>query len=290
MSKLRAGLMGAMTLGLGLFAANTAMATPTFSVGGITLPVGGGNLISTDIWEDVVSGAGQTLTGVGKILEIDDRNGTAVWNPSAGMELTFRFDYKVEKIFAADPTHGVAYFSGGTVNFYTDTTPDFNVSGTRTNAINMATNGNLWLSLIGAGTGQVCGDATIGACFSANGTPITLASTFDISGSDLTKVGQGSGAGFLDVALVGGPAGPDFNTNSFPGGQDILLNSDFSSNAPAPAFALKGTADLQACIQDVTDTTHIVIPCKVPEPGTLWLLGAGLLGLAGMRRRVRARS
>lgn len=32
------------------------------------------------------------------------------------------------------------------------------------------------------------------------------------------------------------------------------------------------------------------IPQTVPEPGTLWLLGAGLLGLAGIGRRARARS
>jgi hypothetical protein len=202
------------------------------------------------------------------------------------MELTFRFDYTVEKIFAADPTHGQALFSGGIVKFYTDSTPDLSVGGTRAAAIANATNGNLWLSLIGAGTGQVC-DAT---CFSGIGTPVTLSSTFDISGSDLSTVSAGSGAGFLDVAAVGGPAGPAFNTNSLPGGQDILLNSDFSNLNPPNAFPLKGTADLQACIQDVTDTRQLILPCKVPEPGTLWLLGAGLLGLAGFSRWKRAHS
>ena len=291
-----AALFAAALLG-GVMASGAASATPFFTVDGIGL--GYNNVLATTtIYEDLVTAPGQHISGIGFVDSIKDTAsgigcsgpGSICFQPSATRELTFTFDYFVEKIQATSPNTAIIWASGGTVNFYSDSTPNFTQSsGNQATDVASATDGSLWLHLVGAPTGLVC-DAT---CVH-NGAQITLAGTFDISGSDLTTVANGNGAGFLNVQS--GTAAAWFDTNTQPSGQDIQLGTDFSKagNASDTDFAIEGSADLNGCVQDPTGrVTTVCTPVRVPEPDSLLLFGTALASLAAgafgrLRRRSRA--
>lgn len=83
----------------------------------------------------------------------------------------------------------------------------------------------------------------------------------------------GFGGGFLDV--TGGLAEGNFDTNTRLNGSDLAFTSSFQpANLNVPGFPLFGSVDLSG------DT--------IPEPGSVLLLGGGLLGLyMGRRRRTK---
>jgi hypothetical protein len=264
----RLGLTGAVAVAAML--GGLAHAT---TIDGITFGAGA-NLKTSAIWEDAVETPGDTLSGIGIVTAIvGGACGGLCWsNGDNGRELTFQFTYTLEKITALDADTAEAWFSGGVVTFWSDSAEDFTfgLGGSKAIDIASATGGDEWLNLVGAPTGTVCAG---GECFSADGTAINLISQFDFAG-DLGAVLEGDGAGFLDVLLAGlGSANAFFDTNTQPSGQDIRLTSDFSK-AEVGNFDINGSATL--------------IVNAIPEPGTLALVGAGLLGFGWLRRRRKA--
>ncbi|WP_199610053.1 PEP-CTERM sorting domain-containing protein [Flocculibacter collagenilyticus] len=89
-----------------------------------------------------------------------------------------------------------------------------------------------------------------------------------------TNLGTGSdaGGGFALLEVVGGMAAYHFDTNRMTRGADMQLTSSFQATGGAPNM-LNGTFDLTAK--------------SVPEPSTLGLFGAFLLGFAGLYGRKR---
>ena len=255
----------------GLLWSATAFAVPVFTIDGIGIG-NNDNLISTTIWQNSVTIKGQTLSGIGRVNTIDAPScGGLCWITGAnGRELTFTFSYHVEKIGFVGAGLADALFSGGTINFYSDSSPDLNATDAGLTQAH-ALDGNLWLSLVGGPTGDAC-DAT---CDTGAGAIVTLRSTLFTTGG-LGSIYSGTGHGFLNVA--GGPAATHFDTNSYMFGNDIDLSSSSSNNQgiARSRFRLTGTAALQAF--------------KVPEPGSAFLYGTALALFAGAAFAKRRKS
>jgi len=177
----------------------------------------------------------------------------------SGCELTFTFSGFTTAVSSynliTDST--TVGFTGGTFQFFVDYSNDTN-GGTTLNSTT-AGNGTPWLTLTAH----------------AKPNSLTLVGTFDGANPALATLFTGNG--FLDA--TGGPAAVFLNSNSQGFGSDLLFSSSFNKQVtPEPGFvaAQYGTSSLSG------DSLQI------PEPGSLALVGLGLLGLAAARRRKSA--
>jgi hypothetical protein len=205
---------------------------------------------------DLAAGQNQ-LKGFGIVTGINNTF-EATFCPS-GCELTYTFEgFTVAAAPLIVGGKTLLAFVGGVINFFVDSTTAYDGNSEAT-----ASDGTLWLSL----AGHAVADPNFPGIFP---TLVGELTSFG-AGAD-----SGSGDGLLDV--TGGLAFSNFDTDTQTDGSDFVFSSSFQpipGGAQGDGYELFGTADLRGT--------------SVPVPGSIALLGLGLLGMgASLRRNKKA--
>lgn len=259
-------ILAGLTMGAAMAVTSVSASAAPVNVGGVVFDPADvfAFLAQGTLWETLVTNPGDTNIGYGQVTAVN--SSTMGFCPTCQLTFTFGGYTLVD----ANPNN--LLFTGGELNFYVQDTAAVGYTPfSAVNGVPTASDGNLWLSLVGHEDTRILPVTQTGTLFGS----IT-------SGALGTGTERGNGGGMFDVA--GGMAAAWFNTNTVVDGNgnfaDFNFNSSFFPTNPAAvaagAFPLTATAQLQGQAQ---------VPTDVPEPASLLLVGLGLLGLAAGKRK-----
>jgi hypothetical protein len=243
-----AGIVTAAVIAFTTLSLGGVQAAPTSVAGVVVGGLGETTLMISDLTEHFVTPQNPNLFGFGRVTQINDLAGNAIC-ASGNCELTYVFRDYIPIAFDLAGTENSVTFTGGTVDFYLDSTPDSSLE--TTTGFDDSDTGSPWLSLIGFEK-----TATTGTLFSVATNVL-----------DPEKI-NGSGDGLLRVS--GGAAATYFGL-----GNIMSFISAFRPSPTGYTLELAGPAELGIVARDT--------PVTVSEPAPLAMLGVGLIALGAGR-------
>jgi hypothetical protein len=272
-----------------------AMAGAVATVDGISFPTGsnlGGYDFSTQtLYENLVTSVGQENYGIGTVDLLQVNGGGPASNTYSygqnGVFLNFIFSGFTARCVNSAGCSGDVDFTGGTISFYADHSA-LSTTGSFASIESAVTGGGSEFLALTAEQQDALGDSIIANLGGGTTTDFSDAGSkgfFAASGGD--ALSYITGDGFKNPASMSavGTSGAGYAAVNFTSDESIACGtnavSSMVSGSPCSGETYvsgSGTARFNSAA-----------PSSVPEPGSLALLGAGLMGLWGVGRRFRSR-
>jgi len=266
------GVAAAVSLALSAPASAVIVAGINFGPLGATL-----NLETATIASSFANGIGDASTSYGQITTVNG-DGSYCADGSTNCSLYFIVNQAVN---AGSAAAGQVFFGGTQVTIFFSGASAINLLG-QSSATNLTTISGFtkWATLSGENgiNGTAAGLAADSTAFvSING------GTVSVTGSGLLSVNKGDGLGiasvedFLDANSIATFTGAFADIALTDSGSNFVLNPNDPTTSCSTATPTTG----EFCIQGTADIRGRTV---IPEPGTLALIGLGLLSVGFARR------